>query len=67
LVLVATFVFLAPYQLYMHVFNDYKSILPVKKYIISSINQLFFVFVTPFTSSVYMVMYYKLKRNKRIG
>ncbi len=57
----------APYYLYMYVFNDYKAITEVNKYLISSLNQMIRVFITPFASSIYAVMYYKLKGNKRIG
>lgn len=59
--------FSIPYYLYMYVFNDYKTILGVNKYIISSLNQLFYVFVTPFTNSIYVALYYTLKDSKRIG
>ncbi|MCX8131311.1 MAG: hypothetical protein N3I35_14605 [Clostridia bacterium] len=67
LILVVTGVFYIPYYMYIYVFNDYKAILPVNKYVISTIKQMLFVFITPFTNSVYVTLFYKLKENKRIG
>lgn len=66
LTFVVVVAFSVPYILYVYVFNDYKTIPPVNMYIISTINNMMFLFVTPFTYSIYVTLFYKLKENKRI-
>lgn len=57
-------VFFIPYILYLFVFNDYNSIPNINRFVVSLINQILYVFITPLLSSISVVTYYTLIRNK---
>lgn len=60
-------VFLVPIYTYYYIFNDRTTMIPLNNFVFTTINNLFSIFITPFTTSLSVVLYYKLIRIKRIG
>ncbi|MHB8962383.1 MAG: hypothetical protein ACYC5K_04440 [Saccharofermentanales bacterium] len=60
-------IFLAPGLLFTYVFNDKTTWTPLIQLIASSISNMVQIFVVPFTSSLGVVLYYKLMIIKDIG
>lgn len=67
LIVISNFVFMVPYQIYIHLLFDYNQMTELHKFMASGVNQLFYVFTLPFSAITAVVMYLTLKRNKRIG
>lgn len=59
--------FAMPYFLYLYVFNDYNAISHINKFVASLINQILYIFITPLLSSISVVTYYTLLRNKNVN
>lgn len=66
LILLTSILFNIPYYIYIFVFNKLREISPYKKLIASSINQIMLMFTSPFSMTVQIIMYLKLKENKKI-
>jgi len=60
------FTFSPPIFLYFYIF-DRPQLNPLNSFIFTSINSMFHIFITPFTTLLVVVLYYKLIKTKRIG
>lgn len=67
LTFVTTIVFSIPYYTFTYIFNDFRHIPEFHKFLALILNRIIFIFATPFTYSISVVLYFKLKNNKRIG
>lgn len=65
-VLILGIISFIPYQAYSHILFEYNKMTSLHKFIAASVNNFFEMFSTPFSYTVIVVMYLKLKRNKRI-
>ena len=57
---------MVPYNLYANVFNDFKHLPVLNRYIASFINELYLLFILPITNGIRILLYYKLKEIKRL-
>lgn len=65
LVFLTIIIFNIPYYIYMNVFNNIRMISPHKKFIASIINDIMMMFTCPFSMSVQVMMYFRLKEKAK--